>query len=74
MVDSPLPDAFKALIKIRNFILTAGVTFDPDQTKELLREHGQLDQDTIEMFADKTVQQYEKYCVAREKVSCGRHV
>lgn len=68
-----MPTAFKELIQMRDFILTAGVDFDVDKTKELLQQHGKLDQDTIELFADKRVADYEKYCVAREKVQFTLH-
>uniref|UniRef100_A0A915MCB4 Uncharacterized protein n=1 Tax=Meloidogyne javanica TaxID=6303 RepID=A0A915MCB4_MELJA len=66
IVESSMPDAFKALIKIRDFILTAGYDFDLEKTKELLYEYKAIDQDTIEMLSDKNLQTYEKYCRARE--------
>uniref|UniRef100_A0A914KG43 Methyltransferase-like protein 17, mitochondrial n=1 Tax=Meloidogyne incognita TaxID=6306 RepID=A0A914KG43_MELIC len=66
IVESSMPDAFKALIKIRDFILTAGYDFDLEKTKELLYEYKAIVQDTIEMLSDKNLQTYEKYCRARE--------
>ena len=68
IVENPMPDAFKALMNIRDHIVTGGYDFDPERTKELLYRYGQLDQDTIELFADRRVQTYEKYLRAREKV------
>ncbi|KAL3123754.1 hypothetical protein niasHT_009967 [Heterodera trifolii] len=68
VVDSHMPDAFEALIQIRDFILIAGNDFDADKTKELLRQHGKLDQYTIELFASNKVETYEKFCIAREKL------
>jgi hypothetical protein len=60
--------AFQALNKIRDHMLTAGYDFDARRTKELLYEHGKLDQETIELFADRRAQTYQKYCRARELV------
>jgi hypothetical protein len=65
-----MADSFKALMKIRDHIVTGGYDFDLEQTKALLWHHlGRLDQDTIELFADPKVETYEKYCRARELVS-----
>uniref|UniRef100_A0A915MW59 Methyltransferase-like protein 17, mitochondrial n=1 Tax=Meloidogyne javanica TaxID=6303 RepID=A0A915MW59_MELJA len=71
IVESSMPDAFKSLIKIRDFILTAGYDFDLEKTKELLYEYKAIDQDTIEMLSDKNLQTYEKYCRARELLERG---
>ena len=68
IVESSIPDAFKALIKIRDFVLTAGYDFDLEKTKELLYEYKAIDQDIIEMLSDKNLQTYERYCRARELV------
>jgi len=61
-------DAFVALMKIRDHLVTGGYDFDVERTKELLWKNGKLDQDTVELFADRQAELYKKYLRARELV------
>jgi len=61
-------ESFKAVMELRDYILTAGREFDYDQVKEALDERNLLDQKTIEFLANKSISDYEKWCVIQEKL------
>lgn len=72
IVESPLSESFKALMKIRDHIITAGYQFDFDAAKEALDLEGKLDMELIHFFANKKITDYEKFRVVQEKVRFRR--
>lgn len=63
-----MSESFKALMKIRDYILISGHQFDFDLAKDILDKKGLLDMKTIHFFANKKISDYEKHCFIKEKV------
>lgn len=66
-----MADAFKAVMAIRDHILTEGTDFDLDAVKEALDTFNLLDEEMIELLGDSRLQQFEKYHIAKSKVIYG---
>jgi len=68
IVDSSSLDAFKAMMSARDHILTEGTAFDLESAKEELDKRNLLDDEIIEILADRRLQEFEKFQIAKSKL------
>ena len=70
IVESPMYESFKALLKIREHIIDSGHKFDYDYVKNALDLENKLDLELTSFLASKKISDYEKLCKVQDLVSC----
>uniref|UniRef100_A0A915DB43 Uncharacterized protein n=1 Tax=Ditylenchus dipsaci TaxID=166011 RepID=A0A915DB43_9BILA len=66
IVESSMYDSFKALMKLREYLLEAGHKFDYKYVKNVLDERNLLDLELSNFLAEKKISDYEKFCRIQE--------